>query len=64
MLEQGKIVERGTQTALLALRGRYKQLYDKQYGAQQDEFINPGEDFTPEPEPVRAKVPVREGGGL
>jgi len=64
VLEQGKIVERGTQTALLALRGRYKQLYDKQYGAQQDEFINPGEDFTPEPEPVRAKVPVREGGGL
>ncbi len=26
--------------------GRYKQLYEKQYGAEKDEFINPGEDFT------------------
>ena len=26
--------------------GRYRQLYEKQYGAERDEFINPGEDFT------------------
>ena len=64
MLEAGKIVERGTQPELLALRGRYKQLYEKQYGAEKDEFINPGEDFTPEPEAVAAKVPVRGDGGL
>ena len=32
--------------------GRYRQLYDKQYRFERDRFINPGEDFTPEPEPV------------
>jgi hypothetical protein len=25
--------------------GRYKQLYERQYGAEKDKFINPGEDF-------------------
>jgi subfamily B ATP-binding cassette protein MsbA len=49
VLEDGQIVERGTQDELLALDGRYRQLYDKQYGIEQDQFINPGEDFTPEP---------------
>jgi subfamily B ATP-binding cassette protein MsbA len=34
---------------LLALGGRYRQLYDKQYNFERDRFINPGEDFTPEP---------------
>jgi subfamily B ATP-binding cassette protein MsbA len=47
VIEGGRIVERGTQPELLAQRGRYKQLYEKQYGAEKDEFINPGEDFTP-----------------
>ena len=32
--------------------GRYRQLYDKQYRFEKDRFINPGEDFTPEPETV------------
>jgi subfamily B ATP-binding cassette protein MsbA len=50
VLEEGRIVERGTQPELLALNGRYRQLYDKQYGIETDRFINPGEDFTPEPE--------------
>ena len=50
VLEEGRIVERGTQRELLALNGRYRQLYDKQYGIETDRFINPGEDFTPEPE--------------
>jgi len=64
VLEGGRIVERGTQPELLALRGRYKQLYEKQYGAEKDEFINPGEDFTPETPAPQVKVPVRGGGGL
>ena len=42
---------------LLALNGRYRQLYDKQYRFEKDRFINPGEDFTPEPEPLVAKTP-------
>jgi subfamily B ATP-binding cassette protein MsbA len=55
VLEAGEIVERGTHAELLALNGRYRQLYDKQYKFETDRFINPGEDFTPEPEkPVLA----------
>ena len=29
---------------------------DKQYRFEKDRFINPGEDFTPEPEPVVARA--------
>ena len=50
VLEHGEIVERGTHDELLAANGRYRQLYDKQYLFEKDRFINPGEDFTPEPE--------------
>ena len=56
VVEEGQIVERGTHEHLLALNGRYKQLYDKQYNFELDRFINPGEDFTPEPTPA-AKLP-------
>jgi subfamily B ATP-binding cassette protein MsbA len=50
VLEAGEIVERGTHAELLELNGRYRQLYDKQYHFEMNRFINPGEDFTPEPE--------------
>ena len=49
VIEHGEIVERGTHSELLARGGRYRQLYDKQYNFERDRFINPGEDFTPEP---------------
>lgn len=48
VVEAGKIVESGTHDELLLLNGRYKQLYDKQYQFEKNQFINPGEDFTPE----------------
>ncbi|HAF15055.1 MAG TPA: ABC transporter permease [Blastocatellia bacterium] len=48
VLEGGEIVERGTHEELLTAGGRYKQLYDKQYRFERNQFINPGEDFTPE----------------
>jgi ABC-type multidrug transport system fused ATPase/permease subunit len=54
VLEHGEIVERGTHDELLSAGGRYRQLYDKQYRFEKDRFINPGEDFTPEPEKVVA----------
>ena len=38
---------------LLALGGRYRTLYDKQYNLEADRFINPGEDFTPSAKPQR-----------
>ena len=61
VLEGGEIVERGTHRQLLAVGGRYRQLYDKQFKLERDRFINPGEDFTPEPD---APVVVPAGGRL
>jgi subfamily B ATP-binding cassette protein MsbA len=57
VLEAGEVVERGTHGDLLALDGRYRQLYDKQYRFETNRFINPGEDFTPEPERVATPLP-------
>jgi ABC-type multidrug transport system fused ATPase/permease subunit len=56
VLEDGEIVERGTHHELLTLGGRYRQLYEKQYGVERDRFINPGEDFTT----VAAKDVIRK----
>src|SRR6266550_1704876 len=58
VMEGGEIVERGTHAGLLAKHGRYRQLYDKQYRFEQDLFVNPGEDFTPEPEAPVAAPPL------
>ncbi|CAN5868283.1 ABC transporter transmembrane domain-containing protein [soil metagenome] len=46
VVEAGEILERGTHDELIAMNGRYKQLYDKQYRFEQNLFVNPGEDFT------------------
>jgi len=59
VIEEGQVVERGTHAELLSLNGRYRYLHDKQYKFEADRFINPGEDFTPEPE--KPKAPVRVG---
>ena len=59
VLDNGVVVERGTHRELLALAGRYRQLYDKQYGAERDRFINPGEDFIPVTPSPREQVKVR-----
>lgn len=49
VVESGEIRERGRHEDLIALNGRYKQLYDKQYRFEQNLFVNPGEDFTTKP---------------
>jgi subfamily B ATP-binding cassette protein MsbA len=59
VLEAGEIVERGTHTELLAFGGRYRQLYDKQHRFELDQFVNPGEDFTPEPPKSVVPAPPR-----
>jgi len=58
VLEHGEVVERGTHAELMARRGRYRELHDQQYAFEADRFINPGEDFTPEPEVETPKVRV------
>jgi subfamily B ATP-binding cassette protein MsbA len=58
VLEGGLIVERGTHDELLAANGRYRQLHDKQYKLETNRFINPGEDWTPEPAKVVVPKPA------
>lgn len=43
VVEAGEIVERGTHGNLLAANGRYRELYDKQQGLEQNLFLAPGE---------------------
>jgi hypothetical protein len=48
VLDDGEIVERGTHNELLALRGRYFQLFEKQSHVFGSLFVNPGEQVTTE----------------
>jgi ABC-type multidrug transport system fused ATPase/permease subunit len=49
VVEQGRIVERGTHQTLYDLNGRYRDLYDRQHGLETNLFLAPGEgDTVPE----------------
>jgi subfamily B ATP-binding cassette protein MsbA len=43
VVEEGRIVERGTHAALFALGGRYYDLYTRQHGLEANLFLAPGE---------------------
>ena len=44
VVEDGVIVERGTHAELIARHGRYRTLYEKQYGVAMNRFVNAGEE--------------------
>ena len=53
VIEGGNILERGTHSMLFALRGRYRELYDRQHGLEANLFLAPGEgDVIAEPAAV------------
>ncbi|MDX1644890.1 MAG: ATP-binding cassette domain-containing protein, partial [Thermoanaerobaculia bacterium] len=64
VMEEGEIVERGTHPELLAMNGRYKTLYDRQYRFEHDLFVNPGEDWVPPEEDEVAATPHSEDDEL
>jgi subfamily B ATP-binding cassette protein MsbA len=43
VVEQGRIVERGTHDELFSAQGRYRELYDRQHGLEENLFLAPGE---------------------
>lgn len=46
VIEQGRILERGTHDELYALQGRYHDLYTRQHGLEKNLFLAPGEGDT------------------
>ncbi|MBK7367001.1 MAG: ABC transporter ATP-binding protein [Candidatus Eisenbacteria bacterium] len=65
VVEEGRIVERGDHAALYAASGRYRDLYDRQHGLEQNLFLAPGEgDDVPEDDGPRGGRGAREPGML
>jgi subfamily B ATP-binding cassette protein MsbA len=50
VVEDGRILERGTHPVLLELGGRYRDLYERQHGLEMNLFLAPGEGDTVEVE--------------
>jgi subfamily B ATP-binding cassette protein MsbA len=71
VVEDGRVVERGSHETLYALRGRYRDLYDRQHGLEQNLFLAPGEgDEVPEADGARSRgaaepgvLDLMQGGG-
>jgi len=57
VIEEGRVVERGTHGSLYAARGRYYEMYTRQHGVESNLFLAPGEgDTVPETEKEEAKT--------
>lgn len=61
VMEQGRIVERGTHAQLYALQGRYYDLYTRQHGIEENLFLAPGEGDSAETNQEGASSMVRNG---
>src|SRR5574340_124232 len=60
VLEEGRVVERGSHQALYATAGgRYREMYDRQHGLQADVFLAPGEEVGPPA--ATAPTPAADG---
>jgi ABC-type multidrug transport system fused ATPase/permease subunit len=55
VVEAGKIVERGRHAELLALEGRYHDLYTRQHGLEENLFLAPGEGDKVEDKPAAGR---------
>jgi len=45
VVEEGRVVERGTHEELMAAEGRYRGLHDRQHRIEMNRFVNPGEEL-------------------
>jgi subfamily B ATP-binding cassette protein MsbA len=63
VIEDGRIVERGTHPELFRLHGRYWDMYTRQHALDDNLFLAPGEG-DPIPEPVSASPPKAESAAL
>jgi subfamily B ATP-binding cassette protein MsbA len=57
VVEDGRIIERGTHASLYALGGRYYDLYTKQHAVETNVFLAPGESTVEADEPSAPEVP-------
>ncbi|MGH9446019.1 MAG: ATP-binding cassette domain-containing protein, partial [Terriglobia bacterium] len=64
VIEEGRIVERGTHESLYDAGGRYFELYTKQYGLESNLFLAPGEgDVEPPSLPTTSPADGAAGNG-
>ena len=61
VIQDGRILERGTHASLYASQGRYFELYNKQHAVESNLFLAPGEGDKTEPDPGDA--PGNSGSG-
>jgi ABC-type multidrug transport system fused ATPase/permease subunit len=57
VVEEGRIVERGTHATLYAARGRYYEMYTRQHGLESNLFLAPGEG---DAKPAEGEAPAVE----